>query len=79
MKTTMIQIKKETAMLLKDRKEYNRQSYDEIINDLLQNVNSEAITEKEAQDIREALQDVAAGKFSSIGEVAKRLGIDLKA
>ena len=79
MKTTMIQIKKETAKLLKDRKEYNRQSYDEIINDLLQDTDSEAITGKEAQDIKEALQDVAAGRFSPIEDVAKRLNVNLKA
>ncbi len=51
METTMVQIKKDTAKLLKDFKQYNRQSYDEVIRNLVQEAKAEPLTEKEKKDI----------------------------
>ena len=71
MQTTMIQLKKITAEKLKMFKSYKRQSYDEIINKLIQEVDEEPLTEQEIKEIEEGLEDVKAGKVESIEKVAK--------
>ena len=78
MQTTMIQLKKITAEKLKMFKSYKRQSYDEIINKLIQEVDEEPLTEQEIKEIEEGLEDVKAGKVESIEKVAKGYGINLK-
>lgn len=78
METTMIQIKKDTAKMLKELKKYNRQSYDEIIRVLLGNEQPDALTQNEMQDIKEALKDVESGRVHKIEVLAKTLGIKLK-
>ena len=77
METTMIQIKKETAEKLKELKKYPRESYDEVINELVQETQAEILTEKEIDDIKEGLEDLKAGRVYPIEAVAKELGIEL--
>tara|TARA_Y100000294_G_C8487403_1_gene309323 strand:- start:506 stop:745 length:240 start_codon:yes stop_codon:yes gene_type:complete len=77
METTIIQVKKDTAKLLKSLKLYSRQSYDEIIRNLVQESKAEALTEKEKKDIEEALQDIREGKVYPIEDVAEELGVKL--
>ncbi len=74
----MIQLKKKTAEKLKTFKVYERQSYDEIINKMIQDA-EEPLTKDEINDIQEGLEDVKAGRVKSIEEVAKNYGIKLKA
>ena len=62
----MIQIKKETAKALKERKQYDRQSYDEIIKNLINDSDSESLTKKNRKAIEEALLEVKAGKIHKI-------------
>lgn len=78
METTMIQIKKDTAELLKDFKQYGKQSYDEVIKSLIQEARAERLTEKEKRDIETALNDVRKGKVYSIEDVAKQFGVKLR-
>lgn len=78
METTMVQIKKDTAKLLKDLKQYKKQSYDEIIKNLIQTAKAEALTEKEKRDVEEALEDIRKGRFYPIEDVAKEFGVKLK-
>ena len=78
METTIIQIKKDTAKALKERKQYARQSYDEVIKNLMDDANQEVLTEKEKKDINEALLDVKAGRIHKIENVAKELNIKLR-
>jgi len=79
METTIIQLKKKTAEKLKSFKVYGRQSYDEVINKLIQEVEEEPLTDQEIKEIEEGLEDVKAGRVKPIGEVAKSYGIKLKA
>ena len=78
MKTTMIQIKKDTARKLKELKKYNKQSYDEIITEMIHETNSERLTEKEKTEIEEALEDVRNGRVYPIKSVAKEFGVKLE-
>ena len=77
MKTTMIQIKKDTAEELKKLKEYNRQSYDEIIRKLME-ANEDMFTEEDINDIKKGLDDIKAGRTRPIERVAENLGVKLK-
>lgn len=79
METTLVQIKKDTAKLLKGLKQYSRQSYDEVIKNLIQIAKAEALTEKEKKDVEEALEDIREGRVYPIEDVAKEFGVKLKA
>lgn len=78
METTMIQVKRNTAEKLKRLKDYERQSYDELINKLIQMSEGEMLTEQEIKEIKQGLDDIKAGRTRSIEEVAKDLGVRLK-
>ena len=78
MDTTMVQLKKKTTERLKTLKEYERQSYDEIINRLIQETEEGPLSDEEIKEIKEGLDDVKAGRVNSIGEVAKHFGVNLK-
>ena len=76
MKTT-IQIDKETLDRLKMQKQHERESYDVVLNNLLDEAEEEVLTAEEIEDIKEALEEVKKGKTIPIEEVAKELGIVL--
>ncbi len=78
METTMIQLKKGTAEKLRKLKDYERQSYDELINKLIQTSETEMLTEQDIKEIKQGLDDIKAGRTRSIEEVAKDLGIRLR-
>ncbi len=78
METTMIQLKKGTAEKLKKLKDYERQSYDELINKLILASETEMLTEQDINEIKQGLDDIRAGRTRSIEEVANGLGIKLK-
>lgn len=77
MQTTTIQIQKETLQRLKLFKKHERESYEEVLNDLMNDVEEEALSEEEIKDIQEALEEVKQGKTKPIEDVAKELGISL--
>jgi len=78
METTMIQLKKDTAQKLKEIKKYAKQSYDEIIRELIQDTTSEKLTEKEKAELEEAMEDIRKGRVYSIKEVAREFNISLE-
>ena len=78
MENTMIQIRKGTAERLKQLKDYNRQSYDELINKLIQSTEDEALTDEDIKEIKQGLDDIKAGRTLSIEKIAKNLGVKLK-
>jgi predicted CopG family antitoxin len=77
MKTTTIQVQKQTLEKLKLFKKHERESYEEVINSLMEEVEEEALNEEEIKDIQEALEEVKQGKTIPIEQVAKELGISL--
>ena len=77
METTTIQIKDVTLERLKYFKEFNKESYDEIINKLMDGIEEGELTDDALKDIIEAKKEIREGKGQKIEDVAKELGIDL--
>ena len=72
MEKTTIQINTETLERLKALKNFERQSYDEVLNSLIDNC------EEEIEDIKIALENIKNGKVKPIEQVARELGITLR-
>jgi predicted CopG family antitoxin len=78
MEKTTIQINIETLERLKSLKHFERQSYDELLNSLINNCEEERLSEEEINEIQKGLEDVKKGRVYSIEVVARELGIALK-
>ncbi|MEK6952264.1 MAG: hypothetical protein AABX29_04570 [Nanoarchaeota archaeon] len=78
MKKTTIQINLETLERLKALKSMGRQSYDDVLNNLIDNSEEESLSEEEIEDIKLALENVKKGKVKPIEQVARELGITLR-
>jgi predicted transcriptional regulator len=78
MEKTTIQLNIETLMRLKALKNFHRQSYDELISNLVDNAMEETLDEEEINEIQKGLEDVKKGKVYPIEMVAKELCIALK-
>ncbi|MFH1290511.1 MAG: hypothetical protein ABIH92_03820 [Nanoarchaeota archaeon] len=77
MEKTTIQINNSTLERLKALKNFDRQSYDELLNNLIDNIEEESLSEKEIEEIKIALENVKRGKVKPIEQVAKELGVSL--
>ena len=78
MEKTTIQINFKTLERLKSLKNFERQSYDEVLNILIDSCEDESLSEEEIEDIKIALENVKRGKVKPIEQVAKELGITLR-
>lgn len=78
MEKTTIQINQETLERLKRLKNYERQSYDNLLNNLIDNSEDESLNDEEIEDIKIALENVKKGKVKPIEQVARELGIVLR-
>ena len=78
MEKTTIQINFETLERLKALKNFERQSYDELLNNLIENSEEESLSEEEINEIQKGLEDVKKGRVYPIEVVARELGISLK-
>ena len=78
MEKTTIQINSETLGRLKNLKNFERQSYDEVLNNLIDTREEERLSEEEIEDIKIALENVKRGKVKPIEQVARELGITLR-
>lgn len=70
-----IQVSKELQEALKKRKLYNRESYERVIWALLENTME--LSEDTKRDILEAEKQFAAGKYYTLEQVKKRLGLKI--
>jgi hypothetical protein len=70
---TTIQISRELRKKLKDRKFSSKESYEDVIWDLLED-NME-LSEETKRDIAEARKEFKQGKFKSLPQVKKELGL----
>ncbi len=75
---TTIQINFATLERLKSLKNSERQSYDELLNNLINNCEEESLSEEEINEIQKGLEDVKKGRVYPIEVVARELGIALK-
>ncbi len=74
---TTIQVKDSTLDRLKFFKESSKESYDEVINKVLDEVEEGVLSDEALDDIRIGLMEIKEGKGESIEKVAKELGIKL--
>lgn len=70
---TTIQISEELQKTLKERKLYDKESYEEIIWDLLED--TMVLSEETKKDIEKAQEDYRAGRTKTLEQVRKELGI----
>jgi len=77
MEKTTIQINLGTLERLKSLKNIERESYDDVLNNLIDSCEEESLSEEEIEDIKTALENVKRGKVKPIEQVAKELGIAL--
>ena len=78
MEKTTIQINMNTLEKLKMLKSFDRQSYDELIGNLIENMEEETLSDEEIEDIKLALENVKKGKVKPIEQVAREIGITLR-
>lgn len=74
---TTIQVKEKTLERLKYFKDHNKESYDEVINKVLDDVEEGELTDEAIEDIKIGLKEIKKGKGESIEKVAKDFGITL--
>ncbi len=77
MNTTTIQLKEQTLERLKYFKEFSKESYDELINKVLDEMEEGQLTDEALNDIIEAKKEIREGKGQRIEELAKELGMNL--
>lgn len=75
---TTIQIKEKTLERLKYFKEGEKESYDDVLNKLMNDVEEGELSDFAFEGILRGINDAKAGRVSSIEEVAKKLRIKLK-
>jgi len=73
METTTIQISKDLQEALKERKIYEKESYEEVIWDLLEDTME--LSEEVKKDLEKAEEDYKAGRVVSFEEVKKKAGL----
>jgi len=78
MEKTTIQISQNILERLKMIKRYERESYEEVLTNLLDEYEEETLSNEEIEDIKEALEEVKKGETIPIEQVAKDFGIVLK-
>ena len=70
---TTIQVSKDLIEVLKSKKMHAKESYEEIIWDLLED--HMELSEQTKKDIEKSRRDIAQGKVHTLYEVKKKLGI----
>ena len=78
MKKTTIQIGVGTLERLKGLRRFERESYDEVINLVVDDYEDEELTGEEIDEIQEALEDIRENGTIPIEEVMKEAGIGFK-
>jgi len=70
--TTTIQISENLQKELTKKKLYDRETYEEVLWDLIEDTSE--LSEETKKEIAEARKEFKQGKFSTLEEVEKRLG-----
>ena len=78
MEKTTIQIDLSTLEKLRALKNFERQSYNDVLNVLIENQEEETLSEQEIKEIQRGLEDIKKGNVFSIEEVAKEFGVTLR-
>lgn len=78
MEKTTIQVNQNTLERLKNLKKHERQSYDDLLNSMADEIDDETLSKEEIDDIKIALEEVKKGHVYPIEQVARELGVKLK-
>ncbi|HLD79583.1 MAG TPA: hypothetical protein VJA18_03410 [Candidatus Nanoarchaeia archaeon] len=70
---TTIQVSRDLLETLQKRKLYDKESYEEVIWDLVED--SMELSEETKRDIEQARAEIKAGKTYTLSEVKKKLGL----
>lgn len=70
---TTIQVSEQLLSTLKNRKQYDKESYEEVIWDVLEDAME--LSEETKKEIETARAEIKAGKFYTHEQVKKRLGL----
>ena len=70
---TTIQVSGQLLETLKNNKQYDKESYEEVIWNLVED--TKELNEETKREIRQARADIKAGKFYTHEQVKKKLGI----
>lgn len=70
---TTIQVSEQLVDTLKNRKQYDKESYEEVIWDLVED--SLELNEQTKREIEQARADIKSGKFYTHKQVKKQLGL----
>jgi predicted transcriptional regulator len=70
---TTIQVSEELVNTLKTRKQYDKESYEEVIWDLVEDTME--LNEETKKEIEQARADIKSGKFYTHEQVKKKLGL----
>jgi len=70
---TTIQISKKLLSTLKNRKQYDKESYEEVLWNLLEDTME--LSEETKRNIERSRKEISEGKTISLNEVKKKLGI----
>ena len=73
--STTIQISKDLLEELKSRKMYDKESYEDIIRDLLED--AQELSEQTLANIRISQEDIKKGKIKTLAQVEQRLKNEL--
>ena len=71
MATTTIQVSKELLEDLKSRKMYDKESYEDIIRDLLEDTME--LSKQTLANIKQSEEDIKAGRIKTLTEIEARL------
>ncbi len=77
MEKTTIQVSQQTLERLKNLRKFERQSYDEVLNGIIDDIEEESLSDEEIREIKLGLENVKRGRVKPIEQVAKELGITL--
>jgi len=79
MEKTTIQVNTQTLERLKSLRVMERQSYDDVLNNLMDNSEEdEVLTQEEIDSINRGLEDIKMGRTVPFEQVLKERGIKLK-
>ncbi|MBI4447621.1 hypothetical protein HY643_01445 [Candidatus Woesearchaeota archaeon] len=70
---TTIQVSEQLLGTLKKRKQYDKESYEEVIWDLVED--SMELNDETKRGVEQARADIKAGKFYTHAQVKKKLGL----
>lgn len=73
MVNTTIQISEELQEILSKRKLYDRETYEEVIFDLIEDTME--LNEQTKKEIEQARKEIKEGKTSTLSQVTKELGL----